>query len=112
MKRNPSKSKIIIVIGHIKVGGYMQRMVLLYVYYPAFFVFLGKGIFLLMLKLDRGLFYLTLIDVCPLLKTAIYWFRYRFLAWNKWVENVSCLSAELGTQLLIAQSKRSRLRGL
>jgi len=51
------------------------------------------------------------IDVCPLLKTAIYWFHYRFIAWNKWVENVSCLSAELGT-LLIAQSKRSRLRGL
>jgi len=41
----PSKAKIIIVIGHIKVGGYMQiGATVQYVYYPAFFVFLGKGI--------------------------------------------------------------------
>ena len=45
MKRYPSKAKIIIVIGHIKVGGYMQiGATVQYVYYPAFFVFLGKGI--------------------------------------------------------------------
>ena len=68
-----------------------------YVYYPAFFRFSREGY--------------IFIDVCPLLKTTIYWFHYRFLAWNKWAENVSCLSAELSTQL-IAQSKRSRLRGL